>query len=267
MENEMKEHVIHTALDTLHIPAGPVITRLASLINTMKVLRTSLSDSIQCRINAIEKLTRLARQLSLPAREQTPVGVAVKVYNAQIQREVETIISDLAAMTPDYLQAEVVVNVVKAAQEVMDHAEDMLATMHAHFPTGDPLRKSLRDSLAQLHLELTAIRARRGETATREAEGKTLTQSCVLEEIRQERVRQDAKWGAQDHQPMVWLSILGEEYGELAQAINETVFDNGPVERLKGGYMNIRREAIQVAAVAVVLVENLDRLSVGGRIR
>lgn len=206
MENEIKDHVIHTALDALHIPAGPVIIRLVNLVNTMKVLRMSLLDSIQCRVNAVEKLTRLAIQLSLPAIEQTPIALAVKNYNIQIQRDVEAIISDLAAVTPGYLPAE-----------------------------GDA--------------------AAHGGVSTQIAP----SHRCVLEEIGQERVRQDAKWGVQDHQPMVWLSILGEEYGELAEAINETVFDNGPVERQKGGHANIRREAIQVAAVAAALVENLDR--------
>jgi len=81
----------------------------------------------------------------------------------------------------------------------------------------------------------------------------------VMTDIIEERRRQDSKWGVQDNDPVVWLSILGEEFGELAQAINETLFDNGPLERLKGGIANIRREAIQVAAVAMSLVENIDR--------
>jgi NTP pyrophosphatase (non-canonical NTP hydrolase) len=74
-----------------------------------------------------------------------------------------------------------------------------------------------------------------------------------------ERARQDAKWGQQNHDPVYWLGILGEEFGELCQAINETVFDNGPEERAKGGYANMRAEAVQVAAVAVAFVEMLDR--------
>ena len=54
-------------------------------------------------------------------------------------------------------------------------------------------------------------------------------------------------------------AILGEEYGEMCEAVNETMFDNGPKERLKGGYDNIRKEAVQVAAVAMALVEAIDR--------
>lgn len=74
-----------------------------------------------------------------------------------------------------------------------------------------------------------------------------------------ERRRQDAKWGEQNHIPALWMPILGEEYGELCQAVLETHFDNGPELRAKGGYENMRAEAVQVAAVAVAFVEYLDR--------
>lgn len=81
----------------------------------------------------------------------------------------------------------------------------------------------------------------------------------AFEAVIAERARQDQKWGRQDHGPSYWTGILGEEFGELCQAINETVFDNGAAERAKGGYANMRREAVQVAAVAVAFVEYLDR--------
>jgi hypothetical protein len=48
--------------------------------------------------------------------------------------------------------------------------------------------------------------------------------------------------------------------------VNETWFDNGPAERRKGGYENMRAEAVQVAAVAVSLIECLDRRFGGKRI-
>jgi hypothetical protein len=83
----------------------------------------------------------------------------------------------------------------------------------------------------------------------------------VLQEIVNERTRQDEKWGEQNHKPEKWIAILGEEFGELCQATVETIFDN-PVPRgqdYKGGYDNIRKEAIHVAAVAVALIECLDR--------
>lgn len=77
----------------------------------------------------------------------------------------------------------------------------------------------------------------------------------VLEEVREERVRQDAKWGQQDHHPTEWLSILGEEFGEVCKAVCEAHFkyENGET------WENYREELIQVAAVAVSMVQSYDR--------
>jgi NTP pyrophosphatase (non-canonical NTP hydrolase) len=69
----------------------------------------------------------------------------------------------------------------------------------------------------------------------------------IVEAIKQERVCQDAKWGKQNHPPVVWLTILMEEVGEAAKAILS--HDEG----------NYRTELIQVAAVAVAAIESLDR--------
>lgn len=74
-----------------------------------------------------------------------------------------------------------------------------------------------------------------------------------------ERQRQDEKWGVQNHEPEWWLTILMEEVGELAQAILETHFDKNPEHLTKGGIMNIRKEAVQCAAVAMALIECIDR--------
>lgn len=81
----------------------------------------------------------------------------------------------------------------------------------------------------------------------------------VVNDVMGERRKQNEKWGEQNHELSKWTSILGEEFGELCKAINETVFDNGPEAREKGGYENMRAEAVQVAAVAVSFVEYLDR--------
>jgi hypothetical protein len=43
----------------------------------------------------------------------------------------------------------------------------------------------------------------------------------ILDEVLQERLRQEAKWGAQSHAPERWLAILTEEVGEVARAILE----------------------------------------------
>ena len=77
--------------------------------------------------------------------------------------------------------------------------------------------------------------------------------------IDSERERQDAKWGIQNHPPEKWVGILGEEYGEYCQAVNETIFENGPDAKLKGGYDRMMEELTHVAAVAVSAMESLMR--------
>jgi len=66
-----------------------------------------------------------------------------------------------------------------------------------------------------------------------------MTTTAVLAEIVTERARQDDKWGEQHHTDFVWHAILAEEVGEVAEAI------------LEGRQADVRRELIQVAAVAV----------------
>lgn len=76
--------------------------------------------------------------------------------------------------------------------------------------------------------------------------------------VKAERQRQDALWGDQsENHPFEWLGILGEEYGELCEAVNETYFQN-PTHPERGGYEKIIREATQVAAVAVAIVEAIN---------
>ncbi|OQB15743.1 MAG: hypothetical protein BWY15_00456 [Firmicutes bacterium ADurb.Bin193] len=77
----------------------------------------------------------------------------------------------------------------------------------------------------------------------------------VLKAIKTERKRQDDKWGDQSgNHPFEWMSILGEEFGELCEAVNETCFHN-PTHPEKGGLDKIYKEAIHVAAVATALAE------------
>lgn len=74
----------------------------------------------------------------------------------------------------------------------------------------------------------------------------------ALYDVTVERQRQDAKWGEQNHDPFTYLSILMEEVGELAQAALHARFGG---EAAKG----MRTEAIHTAAVALAIVECLDR--------
>ena len=83
-------------------------------------------------------------------------------------------------------------------------------------------------------------------------DGEGYAAGAALASVLFERQRQDAKWGQQDHDPFTYLAILGEEYGELAQAALHLKF---------GGHAagNLRIEAVHVAAVALAIVECIDR--------
>jgi len=78
--------------------------------------------------------------------------------------------------------------------------------------------------------------------------------TTVIGEVAFERARQDAKWGQQDHDPTMWLAILTEEVGEVAKEIAE-----GRIAPFDGAAY--RAELVQVAAVAVAMVEAYDRAS------
>ena len=73
----------------------------------------------------------------------------------------------------------------------------------------------------------------------------------ILDDIQNERHRQDAKWGEQNHSPEKWMVILGEEYGEACRHV------------LEGSGLKYRDELIQVAAVAIAAIESLMRNSKG----
>ena len=79
-----------------------------------------------------------------------------------------------------------------------------------------------------------------------------MSQSAIIEEIRAERVRQDEKWGEQNHPPFIWLVVLGEEVGEACEAALEAQYGGKPLA-------NYRAELVQVAAVALAAIECLDR--------
>ncbi len=74
----------------------------------------------------------------------------------------------------------------------------------------------------------------------------------VIQEVVCERWSQHRKWGRQDHGPLEWVGILGEEFGEVSKAAIEHHFNGKPIAEY-------RAELIQVAAVAVAAVEALDR--------
>lgn len=78
--------------------------------------------------------------------------------------------------------------------------------------------------------------------------------SQALEDVLKEREKQEKKWGEQNHNPYIYYAILGEEFGELGQSILQTQFGGE-----HGGWENVRKEAIHTAAVALAVIECLDR--------
>lgn len=78
------------------------------------------------------------------------------------------------------------------------------------------------------------------------------TAEGAVYDICAERVRQDLKWGEQNHDPDRWMSILMEEVGEFAQASLQARFG-------KGSPAAVREELVQVAAVALSMIECCDR--------
>lgn len=96
----------------------------------------------------------------------------------------------------------------------------------------------------------------------------------ILDEIREERKRQDDKWGEQNH-PITLLPAkdaesvandLREKCDEAFKAgegswediLLEEVYE-ALEQSAKGNYLETREELIQVAAVVVAMIECLDR--------
>lgn len=81
----------------------------------------------------------------------------------------------------------------------------------------------------------------------------------AMDDVVRERRRQITIWGPQNNNSYFeFMSILGEEYGELCEAVNETCFDH-PKKPERGGADNVYKEACHVAAVAVKMMEKILR--------
>lgn len=74
----------------------------------------------------------------------------------------------------------------------------------------------------------------------------------TLADVNKERNRQNAKWGLQRHNYGTWLAILGEEFGEVCQAMQ-----SGMVSQKNTDADDLYEELIQVAAVAVAIAEQV----------
>lgn len=77
--------------------------------------------------------------------------------------------------------------------------------------------------------------------------------SKAAHDVFEEMNSQDRKWGAnRDHHPAVWNLILTEEVGEVAQAMLHDEFGGDHAG-------TVRAELVQVAAVAMQMIEFYDR--------
>ena len=74
----------------------------------------------------------------------------------------------------------------------------------------------------------------------------------IFSAISAERASQDAKWGNQVHSMPIWSAILSEECGEVAEASLRVEFYG------EDELAHLREELVQVAAVAVHIIEKID---------
>lgn len=76
----------------------------------------------------------------------------------------------------------------------------------------------------------------------------------IIREIRAEREIQIETFGDQNLMPTEYLLILNEEIGEVNKAACEAFFN-------EQSWLDYRHELMQVAAVAVAMIESFDRNS------
>jgi hypothetical protein len=94
----------------------------------------------------------------------------------------------------------------------------------------------------------------------------------ALIDVIAERGKQDAKWGVQDHEITMWLTILMEEVGEAAKDILDSRH-GGSTDGQCGSQEEYRQhkqacyraEMVQVAAVALAMIECYDRAQAKGK--
>ena len=112
----------------------------------------------------------------------------------------------------------------------------------------------MKDELEQPNITELQAWDQRNKSRTEEEKKAVFIQLGAINAVRDERQRQEKKWGEQNHDPYTYLAILIEEVGEYAQACLQTQFGGK-----HGGLDHMREAAVQTAAVALAIVECLDR--------
>ena len=85
---------------------------------------------------------------------------------------------------------------------------------------------------------------------------KALRVHSALQLIIMERIKQDVKWGEQNHNDFEWLSILTEEFGEAGKAVCEQLSTNYSKLVLRE---NLEIELVQIAAVCINWIQCIRR--------
>lgn len=97
----------------------------------------------------------------------------------------------------------------------------------------------------------------------------------VLQEVLAERVRQDEKWGEQNHPDGTGISPEQQKLADQARAVCQQVFAEGRGDwahvlfeevreaLAESSPASLRAELVQVAAVAVAWIEAIDRRTEG----
>jgi NTP pyrophosphatase (non-canonical NTP hydrolase) len=79
-----------------------------------------------------------------------------------------------------------------------------------------------------------------------------MDRTSVYRDIDDERERQESLFGNQVHSWPIWAAILSEETGEVSEACLQVHWDG------ETALAHLREELVQVAAVAVQMLEKLD---------
>ena len=79
------------------------------------------------------------------------------------------------------------------------------------------------------------------------------THTKSLKKIQAECDRQDRKFGVRSQHPLVWMSILSEEVGEVFKEINDADFDENKIKHEQ--YVT---ELVQCAAVICQAIKNAN---------
>lgn len=82
-------------------------------------------------------------------------------------------------------------------------------------------------------------------------------ESVILDMIAEVN-NQRQKWGEQNHDPSFYLNILMEEVGEASKEIVDATFAEG-ADNIQKHLTQYRTEMVQVAAVAISMIESYDR--------